>query len=202
MRAPRVMIGLPTMHYLHTYLAVVIMAWITQNKVALKLYPTMGISPVDNARNEIVEEFLNGEGKDCTHLFFIDSDTIPPVDALEKLLALDADIASGLTPIIAHDDKSMMFYRKWNCVDMKEEFVRPNTGIHQIIGAGGSCLLIKREVLEKMEKPHFRFLYQDDNGKPTLISEDIYFLTKANGLGYKAMCDSSIICKHFKSTTW
>lgn len=200
-KSPKVMIGLPTMHYMHVYLAVTIMSWLTENKIPLRLYPTLGLQPVDNARNDIVEEFLNGEGKDCTHLFFIDSDTIPPQDALYKLLAVDKDIVSGLTPIIDHHDKDGKFYRKWNCAD-HDEIIRPDTGIRPITGAGGSCLLIKRKVFEKLEKPYFRFLYEDDNGKPVIVSEDIYFLMKAIGAGFEAFCESSVICKHYKSTLW
>lgn len=201
-KQPKVLIALPTMHYIHVWLAIVIMSWATENKVGIRVYPTLGVSPVDEARNALVDEFLNGEAKDCTHIFFIDSDTIPPQDALYKLLAMDKDIASGITPIIDYHDKDKSFYRKWNCVDMTEALVKPNTGIVPIKGAGGSCLLVKREVFEKLEKPYFRFLYNDDNGKQTIVSEDIYFIAKALGKGVQAYADTSVVCKHHKSTIW
>ena len=196
------MIGLPTMSYIHTYLAITIMSWLTDAKVGLRLYPTLNVTPVDEARNCIVEEFMNGEAKDCTHLLFIDADTIPPQDALYKLLSHDKDIVSGLTPIIDYHDKDGTFYRKWNCSDMNERLVKPNTGLVPIKGAGGSCLLIKREVFEKLEKPYFRFLYKDDNNKPIIVSEDIYFITKAFGAGFQVYADTSVICKHHKSIVW
>lgn len=190
------------MNSMHPMLAILIMSWLAENKIALRVWPTLGVQPVDNARNQIVEEFLTGEGKDCTHLFFIDSDTIPPQDALEKLLAIDKPIASGITPIVDHHDKDMTWYRKWNCMMMNDKLVRPNTGIHQVKSAGGSCLMIRRDVLEAMPKPHFRFEYTDDSGKDVIVSEDIYFIAKALGKGFETFADTSVVCKHWKPTLW
>lgn len=170
---------------------------------SLVAYPTMSVQPVDNARNHIVEEFLKS---DCTHLFFVDSDTIPPANALKKLLLQDKEIISGLTPIIEHDENkkndSNGFYRKMNVVGENEKFVQEFIGTIPVKGAGGSCILIKREVFEKMEAPWYRFQYQDDNGKPIIIGEDILFTVKAQQLGYKIWADTSLICKHEKPILW
>lgn len=199
---PKVMIGLPTMNSLHPMLAILLMGWISENKIGLRVYPTLGVQPVDNARNQIVEEFLFGEGKDCTHLFFIDSDTIPPQEALENLLLVNKPIASGITPIVDHHDKDMTWYRKWNCILPDGKAVRPNTGVHEVVGAGGSCLLIRRDVLETMEKPYFRFVYEDDNKKSVIVSEDIYFIAKAKSKGFQTFADTSVVCHHWKPTLW
>lgn len=204
---PKVLIGLPTMSSIHIQLAVVIMYWLVQslqNKdKSISVYPTISVQPVDNARNQIVEAFLEG---DYTHLFFIDSDTIPPRDALDKLLAHDKDVISGITPIIDHDEgrqnDSSGFYKKWNCVNELDQHVKPNTGVVKVKGAGGSCILIKRHVFEQLEKPYYRFLYQDDNGKPVVVSEDIYFVAKALGKGITTYADTSIICQHYKPIIW
>lgn len=211
---PKILIGLPTMGSLHTFLAVIILKWAMKysdnGKYNISIYPTMGVQPVDNARNEIVEEFLKS---DCTHLFFIDSDTIPPEDALDKLMALDCDIASGITPIIELDQNrvndSSGFYKRSNILGMDNELIQPDTGIQDMKAGGGSCLLIKRNVLETLKKPIFRFVYKDChpegvqfNGKKDMMSEDYYFCAKALGAGFKMKCDSSIICRHQKSSLW
>ncbi len=178
------------------------MSWATENKVPIRVYPTIGVVPVDEARNCLVEEFMNGEAKDCTHIFFIDSDTLPPQDAIYKLLSADKDIVSGLTPIIDFHDKDGTFYRKMNCVGMDDKHLRPNTGVVPIKGAGGSCIMVKREVFEKLEKPYFRFIYKDDNGKPTIVSEDIYFIIKAMAAGFQPFADTSVMCRHHKAIIW
>jgi hypothetical protein len=210
----KVLIGLPTMGNIHTFLFLVIVQWLVkalnENTMGISVYPTMSVQPVDNARNEIVETFLKS---DCTHLFFIDSDTIPPEDAIEKLLALDADIASGITPIIELDQNrindSSGFYKRSNVLGMDNELLQPNTGIHDMKAAGGSCLLIKRKVLEELSTPAFRFIYKDCHpegvsfaGKKDMMSEDYYFCAKALGKGFTLKCDTSIMCRHQKSVLW
>lgn len=200
----KVLIGLPTMSSMHTWLVMTLLSWVSENKISLGVYPTLSVQPVDNARNEIVEEFLKG---DYTHLLFIDSDTIPPQDGLYKLLEDDRAIVTGITPIIEHDEKrsgsdSSGFYKKWNCVDMQDKEVQPNSGLIPIKGAGSSFILIKRVVFEKLTKPYYRFLYQDDNKKDVIVSEDIHFIAKALGAGIQAWADTSVICKHYKPIVW
>jgi len=192
----------------HTFLMMRILGYcmdaVNRGDVSLQMYPTLGVSPVDNARNEIVDQFLKG---DCTHLFWIDSDTIPPEDALRKLLSHDKDICSAITPIVEYDhaqkdSESNGFYKKWNCVGVDNKFVKPHTGLVPVHGAGGSCLLVKRAVYEKMPKPWYRFMYQDDNGKECFAGEDISFVAKAIGAGFTAFADTDILCGHQKGIIW
>lgn len=195
---PQVMLGLPTMGNVHTHLMLVILSWIGQaasGKYNLTLYPTVAVQPVDNARNEIVRTFLQGNS---THLLFIDSDTVPPVDTIDRLLAMDVPIATAITPIIDYSEERKEFYRKWNVVDMNDQHVEPNMGIVQAKGAGSSCILIRREVFEKLDAPWYRFFYQGEN----IMSEDIYFTAKANSAGFKTYADTSLICQHAKTTMW
>lgn len=203
----KIFIGLPTMGELNTYTVVSIMTYFTNSvhrgDMDMMVYPTVGIRPHDRARNTIVEEFLK---TDATHLFFIDADTVPPPDALDKLLKADKDIISGLTPIIEHDpnraNDSSGFYKKWNCVGEDDQLLKPNMGIVPIKGAGGSCILIKREVFEGMEYPWYKFATEDDNGKKVEISEDIYFVIMAISKGFKPFADTSVIAKHSKNILW
>lgn len=207
MRKPKVLIGLPTMGSVHVMLMVLINSWVAEAAMEgvydLSVYPTMGVSPVDNARNHIVEEFLK---TDCTHLLFIDSDTIPPKNALKKLLAAKKDIVSALTPIIEHDENrvndSKGFYRKYNVVGFNDKHVNEHIGLVPCKGAGSSCILIAREVFEKLERPWYRFQYQDDNGVPVIVGEDILFTAKALAAQIVPYVDTSIICGHSKSIIW
>lgn len=210
---PKVLLGLTTMGNVHTFLMLVIIQWIIEAEEKgynLSIYPTMSVQPVDNARNEIVDEFLKS---DCTHLFFIDSDTIPPVEALDRMLKIDVDIVSGITPIIELDqnrvNESSGFYKRGNVIGIDNELVKPETGVVDMKTAGGSCILIKRKVLEELKKPIFRFIYKDChpegvefNGSKDMMSEDYYFCAKALDAGFTLKCDSDIICKHQKSILW
>ena len=165
-----------------------------------KKYPhtahaTCGVTPVDHARNEIVRIFLK---TDCTHLFFVDHDTVPPADAVDKLLAADKDIVSGITHI--YRDGGIVN----NCfTDYKanEEgsimtAVTENTGIVPIERCGGSCVMIKREVIEKMPQPWFQTLW--DKEYKSYISEDLSFCDKARENGFSLFCETSVVCDHAK----
>jgi len=205
---PKVMIAVPTMGEINTLLVVMITRWIAEafntGKYNVSFYPTTCVSPVDRAREEIVDVFLES---DCTHLFWIDSDTVPKYEALTTLLSHDADIVSGLTAIIVYDETrkdsdSNGFKKKWNCVGMDEKHLTPNTGVHKILGAGGSCLMVKREVYEKLERPCYKFIYKDDNGKDANISEDIHFTLMARAKGFEPICDTSVIAAHYKGIFW
>ena len=199
MTKPKVLIGLPTMASVHTMLLMTIVSWMAKafqgSEYNLSIYPTVNVQPVDNARNEIVKAFLES---DCTHLLFVDADTIPPLDAIEKLLAHNLPIVSALTPIIEMT-KDGAPWKKYNCVDTDDKHMRPNTGLRECKGAGTSCLLIRRDVLEQLEMPYFRFKYQDDTGKQVFVSEDIHFIINCLSKGIKTMADTSIICQHYKN---
>lgn len=202
-KIPKVAIGIPTMASVHPLTMMVILYWMkesyTKHEYDLSIIPTINEQPVDNARNHIVKDFM---ASDCTHLLFVDSDTVPPVDALKKMLNHNHLIISALTPIIELDEKSGEYYRKWNCVDEKDQFMQPNTGLRLCKGAGGSCIMIKREVFSKLTPPYYRFLNKDDDGKVVQVSEDIYFVVSALSIGIRTYADTSIICKHYKPALW
>jgi hypothetical protein len=197
---PKICIGLPTMASVHPMTMMTILFWMKdayeQKDYELIIAPTINEQPVDNARNHIVRDFL---ASDATHLFFVDSDTIPPPDALRKLLAHDKDIVSALTPIVELDEKTGEYYRKMNCVDISDQHMKPNDGLRLCKGAGGSCIMIKRHVFEKLPEPWYRFLKKDDGGKVVDVSEDIYFVVTALAAGIRTWADTEIVCKHYKS---
>ena len=205
----QVLIGLPTMSSIHVMLAAVIMSWLAQagreKDIGISLYPTICVQPVDNARNEIVEEFLSKPH--FTHLLFLDSDTIPPQTALKRMLAHDKDIVTALTPIVESDD-GVNFYLKCNVVDFDDKHVQPGKGLIPAKAAGSSCILIKRKVFEGLDKPYYRFAYKDETGrteiqgKPLIVSEDIHFTVRALGKGFHMFADTDLICKHFKPAMW
>lgn len=177
-------------------------------------YMPVNVSPVDRARNDSVKHLFEkrfkkdgSESTSFTHIFFVDSDTIPPPSALKTLLSHDKDIISGITPILHYNDERKEWGTLDNCFERIDEnaegkrvvshAVKRNTGLVEIERCGTSCLLIKKEVFEKLEKPYFKFVYNEDGTKHEL-SEDLYFCDKAREAGYKIWCDTSVICNHFK----
>ena len=153
---------------------------------------TIGMSPIAAARNETVKKFLE---TDCTHLLFLDDDTIPPTGALEKLLKMDTPIATGITHIVEENKLSLNIY-----LEKKNELQRvptdspllKETRVH-IAAVGSSCIMIAREVFEKMEMPYYADIWFNEG---QYCSEDIMFCNTARELGYTILCDPSIMCQH------
>ena len=100
--------------------------------------PVSGM-PFDHARNACVAGMLSKPY--CTHLFFLDSDVVPPKDAILRLMAHKLPIVSGMycrrspphsLPVMIRNGT---WYKDFKMGSMVEV---------DLVGAG--CLLISREV--------------------------------------------------------
>ena len=149
--------------------------------------------PEDYTRNGSVRVCL--ENRQFTHLFFIDSDTEPPLDCIDRLLALDAPLASGIYPLL------MPSGLKWSVsnrgTDGKYRLIdrTPSEEPFMADAGGAGCLLIRRDVFDRVKWPWFKWIEKQDGSQ---ISEDIYFFKKANFKGLRLKVDPQVICNHYK----
>jgi len=146
--------------------------------------------PVTLARNSCVNEFLKG---DETHLLFVDDDTVLLCDeTVERLLALDADIASGVVPWWHSPDKHMIVN-----VQKNGDWLEPwPTGTFDITHAGTACMLIARRVFDAIEYPWFTWEETRDGRRQ---GEDVSFCAKALLQNLSLRCDASVRCDHIKT---
>jgi len=90
-----------------------------------------------------------------SHMFILENDIIPPPDALERLLAVDADITYAVycfrrgTPVvnITHIDTTNTLTD--NAAEWRRDFERG--AVVPCTGLGFGCTLIRRHVLERFE---------------------------------------------------
>lgn len=61
---------------------------------------------------------------------------------------------------------------------------------------GTAALMIRRDVIESMPRPWFKFLYAEDG--QIIQTEDHYFHAKAMAMGIQPWCDPAMVCGHFK----
>jgi len=151
------------------------------------------------SRNNLIEDHNNSKIM-WTHVLFVDSDVAPPIFALDKLLKMDADIATGIYPILL----SEALY--WDVTDMEDNWIPYHetlpTKPFETVSCGAGCLLVKKEVIDKMDWPYFKMVYQPKypTGNPMKQGEDIYFSQKARDLGYKIIANPAVRCRHFHNT--
>lgn len=181
------LIAIPTMGTLRAELC----AWLQNQPYSYFL--TVNVSPVSKARNQIVDIFLNQSEHD--YLLMVDSDTVPPADAIEKLMALEADVATGVTPIVKGNKLSWNVYKTHP--EVEEVVTYEDKEPFEVVGCGASCLLISRETLKALKQPYFKTI-EFDNG--AYCSEDLYFCEQVTKAGKKIMCEPSVQCAHHKGT--
>lgn len=159
------------------------------------------------AENSLVKEMLSNP--EFTHIFMTEMDMILPHDTIIKLLALDVDIASGLYFLRS----GIQAGRGQPCLYMKASAVEATRSARKEINpyyhapvtlfntnepfkvdcAGLGCLLVKREVFEKLEYPWFDLKAGTDI--KIGYGSDMYFYHHAKNAGFNLWVDPSIQCK-------
>ena len=159
---------------------------------------------IDSARNQIVAEFLKGNG---THLLMVDTDMVLPPNTIERLLRADREIVGGLAFIGSFDGSHVRpNIVEANVVDDKSYTLNPvweyPQGLVEVDAIGAACMMVKREVFENM-----RLARGEDHPMPWFahgvagnveIGEDIAFCLTARKMGYSVWCDTRLVVPHAK----
>lgn len=158
--------------------------------------PVAGM-PYDMGRNSIAQRALD---VGATHVFMLDTDVIPPPDAVLRLLAHNQPIISGMycrrskphgIPVMLKNGQWIVDYPKGKTIEV------------DLVGAG--CLLIETKTLRSLppispERGKQWFDWRVDMGSllppGEALSEDFAFCLHARRNGYKILVDTSIECLH------
>lgn len=150
--------------------------------------------PVAEARTLAVEQALNDR---CKYVFFRDYDVLAPPNALNVLMARDADVIAAPYvskqkppwPLILKGDGPTMAWRHGDVVQS------------DAIGMG--CTLIKTEIFERLPKPWFKTAHGEHEDKglnaPAKQSwtEDVFFCRRiSDELGIKPLTDTTLFSVH------
>lgn len=135
---------------------------------------------VDKARDLSAETAI---AEQAEYLFFIDHDVILPTKALLRLVARDADIASGLYFTRSKPPFPLVF------VDGHPTMDWTPGDVVQVDAVGMGCTLIRRELFEQLEPPWFVTTGQG--------TEDTHFCRRLREeLGIRPVVDTGISCVH------
>lgn len=168
---------------------------------------------VDVARNELVEAFLKMP-ETFTHLLLVDSDAMLHPQTLLRLLSWDVPIVGALAftrygpcyPTVYRGENvttpgsfQVRMTEVHEYVNMHRELMsskpvvlepRPPDALYEVDRTGCHCVLIRRDVLEKMPAPWFVAELMKRN------REDFYFYEQAQKAGYRVYVDMSCMAAH------
>jgi len=148
-------------------------------------------------RNKGVAMFLK---TDCSHLLFVDNDVIMPPDAIEKLVAVGANVVTGCVPSITNGQIFIMAATGYN---KENREITWGTfwfdGVSEVPVCGCGCILIRREVFETLPFPWFRWPEYYTDEKHYYTSEDVTFCEDVieGGLG-PIMAHGDVRCGHLR----
>lgn len=151
-------------------------------------YPST--KPISNNRNTIVQKFL---ATDCEYLMMIDSDIVPPPNIL-KLVDFDKDIISPFMFVNKKGELLPLFLKENKDGFYDVDDYLHKVGLQEVAATGTGCMIIKREVLEKVKCP-FENIYDEDGIKT--LGLDFSFCKKAKALGFKTWVHLDYIASHF-----
>jgi len=149
---------------------------------------------------EQIRNLIAHWGLHYDYLFCVDSDIAFPPDTLKRLLKADKDVISGVYIQRKEGQEIVELYHEnkhGGVSNIPFHKLQP-PDLYKIAACGFGCVLIKREVLAKMEYPHF--VYKSALDHKDTISEDVYFCKKARDNGFTIWADSSILCDHIGQT--
>lgn len=157
---------------------------------------------LDEMRTDVTELALK-EG--ATHLLFLDTDLIHPPETVVWMmedLEENADLKVEAITGVYHWKSSPYhpyLYPVWDENDKTFTGLIsfPVDTLFRVMASGAGIFMVKREVVEKIPKPWFKFV--KPNTLPELpkgIGEDLYFFWKCKPL---MLCDSRIKCLHYKN---
>jgi len=156
---------------------------------------------VIKARNLLREKALEGN---YDYFLSLEQDVIPPPNIIEGLLRHKKDIVSGVVhhlfprkdkgweekPLLAVKSKE-----RGKLVFLSSERIENLHAILKIDYCAMGCLLISREVLEKIKFRYEEFNYKTDN-VDEVKWDDWCFCEDAQKLGYNIYGDTGAKCRH------
>jgi hypothetical protein len=192
-RPPRVTIVMP----LYGHVAPVVLVAYT---ALLRRCQEHGLAPdalfsegalVDEARNQLVRRAFE-TNPEVTHLFWLDSDVLPPPDALERLLAHDKQVVGGVYHLKEPPHPPLVYdLDPYRPLELPPE----EGGLRRVGGVGLGCALVRAEVYQRISQ-HFRDIrwYELSYG----TGEDVHFFERCRQVGVEVWVDPTVRCGHVR----
>ena len=155
------------------------------------------IQYVTESQNKLRDYFLKN---DYTHLLSIESDLLPPVYIVDKLLAHRKGVVSA--PYFTHTNSSARLmvqemstmnatFGQFRSIPIMDSFLSMDSGLKQVGCMGLGCTLIEREIVEAIP-----FRCTPDERTQNEAFADSFFASDLARAGVAAWLDTSITITH------
>jgi len=152
--------------------------------------------PHEYARNVAAQSALSS-GADL--LLMVDNDQTLPLNFSQ--LIRDAHQTPEVNIVSCYTwalyDKEILCVNQTDGIT-KREVLPDNASFQEIAWGGGGVMLVKRVVLEKVQRPWFHMPLDPTDSRP-LGGEDGYFCVRARDAGFKVHTHSRYPCGHLKT---
>ncbi len=188
-RPPSIMIAVPSMEMVNAEFAQHL-AMAAANLVAhgIKINCAFNIgSVITIARRNLVDIFLK---TDFDYIWWVDSDMKFPIDAPIRLLKRNKPIVgvNYRRRRFPNPNFTGMSGAPGNYTEFQTNDNSPDMELIDVLPHG--CVLVKREVYEKIPHPHYLQEYIPEMNLE--IGEDIFFCQQAKKAGYEIWCDQTL----------
>jgi hypothetical protein len=143
---------------------------------------------ISKNRNKCVETALEHDAK---YLLFIDDDMVFEPSAIDKLLAHNEYIVSGLCTARSFPATPALYMKRKDDTGLYDNIANPK-GLMSVDGVGMAFTLIDTTVFKRMKAPYFAMPPRGDD----VLGEDLYFCEKAKELGIEVKVDCDVVIGH------
>ena len=193
---PSIFVAQPSMGLVRVEHILNITSWFLSGKYRMEYSPSVGNIPHDRARNILISRFLK---TDFDYILFIDERTVGHVDTLDQLLAADKPVISATSQTfkILSGNRKALVPTSFVAKEGKNKYrYHAGKGVEEVDVTNMACTLVKREVIENMARPWFKFEFLDEDGTE-LMGEEFTFCQKVKEAGYKIYVDYDVLTHHF-----
>jgi hypothetical protein len=117
----------------------------------------------------------------ATHMLFLDSDMVFPIDTMARLLKHNKEIV-----VAVYSQRAAPFHPLG--VTYEGEHVHVISGLKRMRIIPTGCLMIRMSVFDKLPKPWFTTKIEGEK----IMGEDYYFCEQAQKAGFAIWCDGDL----------
>ena len=189
----KIFIAIPTIGSIRIELAKFLLNIIHSSRYQIAI-DMVSLGDICHNRNLLVKKFLQTK---CDYILFCDSDIVPPMNILE-MIKDDKDIVAPVNFTFKNGDLvPLMLKKNKQGYEIDKKAIDNKNYLVEVEATGLGCILIKQEVFNKLKKPCFQYILDEDG----LIKrgEDFNFCGKARKAGYKIYVDKRFMTNHFST---